>query len=99
MTHFPYVSGEQDYEPDVLGGDAQRLSADHVMCFMSVGWFQPTDQLGDGEEAPRVESQHDMLARMNREVVPPGQAALDAREEQMRRMGTASASRVNTPAR
>jgi hypothetical protein len=78
LTHFPPLDGERDYEPDINGGASQRLMADHVMCYLSVGWYEPAGDAGDGEEPPAVESQHAMSARLN--AVAKGNAPIQKRE-------------------
>ncbi|HRI69855.1 MAG TPA: hypothetical protein PK156_36750 [Polyangium sp.] len=80
MTHFPYVEGEKDYLEDIMGGSLQRLEAPHVMIYLNVGWNEPTAELGDGEEPEPLESEHEMRARLNLEIVPPGQEDMLRRE-------------------
>ncbi len=83
-THFPYVEGEKDYIEDINGGAQERLTADHVMCYLNVGWYEPTEALGDGEEPAPVESEHDMQARLKVEIVPPHRQEFAEREAQVR---------------
>jgi hypothetical protein len=71
-THFPYVEGEKDYLDDIVGGSAQRLQVDHVMVYLNVGWYQPTDVLGDGEEPAPVESARATQERLNTTLGAPG---------------------------
>jgi hypothetical protein len=71
-THFPYVAGEKDYEEDIAGGDKMRLSADHVMCYLNVGWYSPTTSAGDGIELPKVESAQAMMKRLNTTLATSG---------------------------
>jgi len=79
-THFPYVDGEKDYETDINGGSAMKLTADHVMCYLNVGWYEPANtQLGDGVELPVVESAHAMMKRLN-SITAPHNVTRDARE-------------------
>jgi hypothetical protein len=98
-THFPYIEGERDYLEDLNGGTKQRLSADHVMCYLNVGWYEPTDALGDGVEPPAVESEHDMQARLKKELVSPQKEEVERREAELRAQQElrAIAPPANTP--
>jgi hypothetical protein len=93
-THFPYVEGEKDYEVDILGGDKQRLNADHVMCYLNVGWYEPANAaLNDGIEPTPVETWHATMARLNATIVSPQAAEIEKREailkeDQNRRMNS-----------
>jgi hypothetical protein len=83
-THFPYVSGEKDYEEDILGGDKMRLSTDHVMCYLNVGWYSPTTNAGDGIELPEVESAQAMMKRLNATLISPNKAEMEQRENRLK---------------
>jgi hypothetical protein len=75
-THFPYVEGEKDYLDDAIhGGPESRLKGDHVMCYLNVGWYAPTAQLGDGEEPEAVETAQQTQARLGAIHTPEVEAA------------------------
>jgi len=52
-THFPYVSGEKTSLDDSRGDEAVQLKGDHVMCYINIGWYEPTQLMGDGIEPPK----------------------------------------------
>jgi hypothetical protein len=80
LTHFPYVSGEKDYEEDILGGTQERLKTDHVMCYLNISWYQPVSAgLGQGEELPVSESAREMTDRLNKAIVSPRKAGMEER--------------------
>lgn len=85
-THFPYSGGEKDYEEDINGGSQERLTADHVMCYLNVGWYAPVSNVeaSDGVEPSPVESAHVMLARLNSTIVSSRKTELDQREAQLK---------------
>jgi hypothetical protein len=70
-TRFPYSGNGNDYEADIFGGDKMRLQADHVMCYLNVGWYAPPAEMGDGNEPPKLESARAMLQRLNKTLVSP----------------------------
>ncbi len=67
LTHFPYSDGEKDFLEDV-GGSAERLQGDHVMCYLNVGWYEPANQiLSDGIDPELFESAIDMQKRLEKQ--------------------------------
>ncbi len=56
------------------------LGSDHSSHLFTNQSLWPTAELGDGEEPEPLESEHEMRARLNLEIVPPGQEEMLRRE-------------------
>ncbi len=84
LTHFPYEAGETDYEVDILGGNALRLKADHVMCYLNCGWWEKSNESdNDGIEPPKVESASQMLSRINSTLIPENKNQMEELERRI----------------
>ena len=90
-THFPSVAGEKDYLDDVVGGAATRLRADHVMCYISVGWYEPSFDKNDGEEPPPVESARETARRIEAIRTPEMEAVAKRTVEMQQRLPVSAA--------
>jgi hypothetical protein len=93
-THFPYVEGEKDYLDDALGGPSHRLTADHVMMYLNVGWYEPSWDLDEGEEPSPQESAFALQRRMLA-VRTPEQLEEERRDRE--RLATLAAPRAAVP--
>ncbi|MBI2900334.1 MAG: hypothetical protein HYY17_09120 [Planctomycetes bacterium] len=68
LTHFPYVEGEVTWPDDSSGSREDRLTGDHVKCFLSPGWYVPAAEAGDGQEPPAQPTYRDAIRRMDEEA-------------------------------